>query len=85
MPPPSGETEDQNDIRLLREQGFEVAIDRALGCRKNVAGALDRGQGRPAPAHQRFGQKSAWVKRRGRKRTEAGDQCAHGVTVREFW
>ncbi|HEX4236702.1 MAG TPA: hypothetical protein VHZ64_01990, partial [Xanthobacteraceae bacterium] len=73
LAPPAGKTDDQDDVRLTRQQFGQIAVDRAVSRRKDVTCDLDPGERRAAPARQRDCQTAAWIRRRARKWTKACD------------
>ena len=71
--PARREAEDQDDVRLCREQFWQIAIDRRIDRREDVRDAIELGQSRPPPARERLDQRRAWIERRAGERAEADD------------
>jgi hypothetical protein len=57
----AGEAEDQEHVRLLRQKFGQIAVDRFVSGRKDVACDFDPGERRAAPARQRSCQTTAGV------------------------
>src|ERR1700730_11383646 len=83
MPAP-GDAEHQHDVGFLREQFWQIAIDRRVSGREYMRRTFDVSQSRPPPTRERLRQRRAGIERRTGKRAEAGDEDAHGLRARAF-
>jgi len=81
LSPPAGEAENQEYVRLARQQFGQITVDRVIGRGKDVGGDIDPSERRPAPACQRGGQLFAWVRWRARERTEACNHDSHNACL----
>jgi len=61
MSPAAGEAEDDEHVGLSRQQFGQVAVDRFVSRRKNMACDVDPREGRAAPARQRSCETTARV------------------------
>ena len=61
LSPAAGKTEDQQHVRLACQQFGQIAVDRVIGRREDVARDLDSGERRAPPARKCLGQTSAGV------------------------
>ena len=61
LSPAAGKTEDQQHVGLLRQQFGQIAVDRVIGRREDMAGETDSGERRAPPACESRGQTSAGV------------------------
>src|SRR5215469_3751427 len=79
MPAPAGKSEHQDHVGLMRQQVAQIAVDRCVGRRKDMAHDLDPGERRTAAARECNRQAAAWIARRTGKRAETGDYHLHVI------
>jgi hypothetical protein len=73
VPSAARQTEYQHHVRILRQQFRQIAIDRGVSGRKDMACDLDVSECGAAPACERIRQAATRVRRRAGKRAEACD------------
>ncbi len=83
--PAAGKAEYQDDVRLLREEFWQVAIDRSIDGGEDMNATLDVGESRTPPAGERCSHARTWIERRAGKRSEAGKKDPHGFTLPASW
>jgi hypothetical protein len=78
--PAARQTEYEDHVRVLRQQFRQIAIDRGVGGRKDVARDLDVSECGAAPACERSRQAATRVRWRAGKRPEACDDNAYPIS-----
>jgi hypothetical protein len=81
LPPTAGQAENKEHVRLARQEFGQIAVDRAVGRRKDVACDIDFGERGAPSACQRGCQLPARIRWRAWKRPKARDHHAHSACL----